>query len=96
MSARNCGGITVNNRARLPIVRRAFLTTIILITAICIAQVGNQDGSGIGLIVRKELIEQMGGTIEFNSESEQSCEIWVDLPFAQGHAALPSKIIPTP
>ena len=30
---------------------------------------GPIDGSGIGLVVSKELIEQMGGTIGFNSKS---------------------------
>ena len=39
-----------------------------------------KDGSGLGLAISKELIEQMGGRIDFHSTHGQGACFWLDLP----------------
>lgn len=41
------------------------------------AECGTIEGSGIGLIITKRLIEAMGGTIGFNSTDKQGSTFWV-------------------
>ena len=40
----------------------------------------HHHGSGLGLPICKELVEQMGGTIEINSEVNMGTTVWITLP----------------
>jgi len=44
------------------------------------AECGTIEGSGIGLVITKRLIEAMNGTIGFSSEVNQGSRFWVDFP----------------
>jgi len=50
-------------------------------------ETGNVEGSGIGLVVTKRLVELMGGTIGVNSTAGKGSEFWVDLQQAHESAA---------
>lgn len=41
---------------------------------------GRQEGSGLGLPISKELVEQMGGTLEISSDVGQGTTIWITIP----------------
>ena len=41
---------------------------------------GPNKGSGLGLPICKELTEQMGGTLEINSEVGQGTTVWITIP----------------
>jgi len=51
------------------------------------AQASEIPGTGIGLTVTKQLIEEMGGTIGFDSTPGKGTTFWVDLPIRQTRAA---------
>jgi signal transduction histidine kinase len=58
------------------------------------AQAGNSNarknaGTGLGLAISKAIIEQMGGTIGFESEIGQGATFHFDLPLAESHPQLP-------
>ena len=44
------------------------------------AEGGTIEGTGIGLVISKQLTELMGGTIGFNSEPGVGSEFWVTIP----------------
>lgn len=41
---------------------------------------GPNKGSGLGLPICKELVEQMGGTLEINSEEGLGTTVWITIP----------------
>jgi signal transduction histidine kinase len=40
----------------------------------------SQNGSGLGLSISKELTEQMGGTLEINSDAGLGTTVWITIP----------------
>lgn len=54
-------------------------------------EASNTEGTGIGLIVTKRLVEQMGGTVGFRSVPEQGSEFWFDLPIRVEHETPPAS-----
>jgi PAS domain S-box-containing protein len=44
------------------------------------AELSNVEGSGVGLVITKQLVSYMGGHIDFASEPEVGSQFWVDLP----------------
>ncbi len=56
------------------------------------AELGNIEGSGVGLVITKQLVSHMGGRIDFTSEEGMGSQFWVDLPLyadSPGMLALP-------
>jgi PAS domain S-box-containing protein len=49
------------------------------------AELGNVEGTGIGLALSKQLTELMGATLGAESELGAGSTFWVDLPRAEGH-----------
>ncbi len=45
------------------------------------------EGTGVGLVVTKNLVELMGGSIGFDKERTQGASFWVELPPAMGEQA---------
>lgn len=41
------------------------------------------EGSGIGLVITKKIIEMMDGKIDFTSKERQGSKFWVDIPLAE-------------
>ena len=41
---------------------------------------GNHTGTGLGLPICKELAEQMGGSIDINSEEGKGTTVWITIP----------------
>ena len=51
------------------------------------AENGNVDGTGIGLTITKQLVELMGGRLDFHSVRDQGSSFWVEMPVAGEGAA---------
>ena len=49
-------------------------------------------GMGLGLALAKQLVELMGGTIEFESELGRGSRFWVDLPCAAASLSPPQAV----
>jgi len=47
------------------------------------------EGTGVGLVLTKSLIELMGGKIGFDSQEGEGSTFWVDLPLAQTQSKKP-------
>ncbi|WP_135077178.1 PAS domain-containing hybrid sensor histidine kinase/response regulator [Terasakiella sp. SH-1] len=52
------------------------------------------EGTGIGLVFTKKLIEEMGGTVGFESEYKKGSTFWIDLPLVSRQPS-PVSILPT-
>ncbi len=46
------------------------------------AEYSNVEGSGVGLVITKQLVEMMGGKLAFESAEGEGTEFWVDLPLS--------------
>ena len=49
------------------------------------AERGKIEGTGIGLVITKNLIEAMGGSIGFESSEGQGSTFWVNIPLAESN-----------
>ncbi len=46
------------------------------------AEYSNVEGSGVGLVITKQLVEMMGGKLAFESTEGVGTEFWMDLPLS--------------
>ena len=44
------------------------------------AELTNTEGSGVGLVISRQLMEQMGGALHFSSEKHKGSVFWLDVP----------------
>lgn len=59
------------------------------------AELGNIEGSGVGLVITRQLVSHMGGRIDFTSEEGVGSQFWVDLPLcAEGALGIPHAPVP--
>jgi len=54
-------------------------------------ETSNIEGTGIGLVVTKELIEMMGGSINFDSILGHGTQFWFDLPLSKDFKEISDK-----
>ncbi|MFO1388160.1 PAS domain-containing protein [Cellvibrio sp.] len=46
------------------------------------AEFSKVEGSGVGLVITKQLVEMMNGCLDFYSKEDVGTEFWIDLPLA--------------
>lgn len=46
------------------------------------AENSNIEGSGVGLVITKQLVEMMNGSLDFTSQENLGSTFWIDLPLA--------------
>lgn len=51
-------------------------------------EAGTIEGTGVGLTITKDLVEIMGGKIDFHSTAEEGTTFWFDLPLASSSTKL--------
>jgi signal transduction histidine kinase/ActR/RegA family two-component response regulator len=54
----------------------------------------SHGGTGLGLAICKEIIESMGGTINFSCEEGEGCTFFFTIPFVEGEEERNSDIVP--
>lgn len=62
------------------------------------AELGNIEGSGVGLVITKQLVTHMGGHIDFTSEEGVGTQFWIDLPLStelQNDSPVEDRLPPT-
>ncbi len=55
-------------------------------------EAGEIEGSGIGLTITKQLVELLGGFIDFESTEDEGSKFWIDIPIAKDQLARAGKI----
>lgn len=48
------------------------------------------EGSGVGLVITRQLVQQMGGDIGFYNRDEGGCCFWIELPLLQEESDTPA------
>ena len=56
------------------------------------AERGLVEGTGIGLVITKRLVDAMGGSIGYESWPQEGSTFWIDL--VQAHASTPAAVLP--
>ena len=59
------------------------------------AELGNIEGTGVGLVITSQLMAHMQGRIDFTSEEGQGSCFWVDMPLEQDRTTRPG-LAPAP
>lgn len=54
----------------------------------------SHGGTGLGLAISKEIVESMGGTINFTCEEGKGCVFYCTIPFVEGEADRNADIVP--
>lgn len=55
-------------------------------------ELGNIDGSGIGLSITRQIVEMLGGQIGFESDEDKGSSFWVDIPISNKESPLEEEI----
>jgi len=55
------------------------------------AEFSSIEGSGVGLVITKQLVEMMNGQLDFCSTENVGTEFWIDLPLASEWNETPNK-----
>ena len=55
-------------------------------------ELGNIDGSGIGLSITRQIVEMLGGQIGFESDEDKGSSFWVDIPISNKESPVEAEI----